>query len=85
MLAFFRRLLGNGVLGSRPRRMRVCETLSLGEKRYLAIVQIDEQQLLIGSGGISVLLLGTRPAAVAAKGPRPFVVQSTAEEASHAS
>lgn len=41
----------------KPRRMRVCESLSLGEKRFVAVVQFETQQFLIGGGPASVNLL----------------------------
>ena len=40
-----------------PRRLRVCESLSLGEKRFVAVVQFETQQFLIGGGAASVNLL----------------------------
>ena len=39
------------------RRLRVTETVSLGEKRFLSIVQVDEAQFLIGSSATNVQLL----------------------------
>ncbi len=41
----------------RSRRLRVCETLSLGERRFLAIVQFDHEEFLVGGGGNSLELL----------------------------
>ena len=43
--------------GKRSRRLRVCESLSLGEKRFVAVVQFETQQFLIGGGAGSVNLL----------------------------
>ena len=43
--------------GSRSRRLRLCESLSLGEKRFVAVVQFESQQFLIGGGPGSVNLL----------------------------
>jgi len=42
---------------SRHRRLRLCETLSLGEKRFVAVVQFETQRFLIGGGASSVNLL----------------------------
>jgi flagellar biogenesis protein FliO len=42
---------------SSSRRMRVTETVSLGEKRMVSILQVDGTQLLIGASGSSVSLL----------------------------
>jgi flagellar biogenesis protein FliO len=49
----------------RERRLRLCESVSLGEKRIVAIVQVDDQRFLIAatSQNISLLqLLGPAPA-----------------------
>ena len=42
---------------SKCRRLRLCESLSLGEKRFVAVVQFETQQFLIGGGPGSVSLL----------------------------
>ncbi len=39
------------------RRLRLAETLSLGEKRFLAIVQFQHQEFLVGGTGQSIALL----------------------------
>jgi flagellar biogenesis protein FliO len=39
------------------RRLRVSETLSLGEKRFLAVVQFQQQEFLVGGTGNSIALL----------------------------
>jgi flagellar biogenesis protein FliO len=39
------------------RRLRLSETLSLGEKRFLAIVQFRHQEFLVGGTGNSIALL----------------------------
>ena len=39
------------------RRLRVAETVSLGEKRFVAVIQIDGLQYLIGGGATNVALL----------------------------
>jgi flagellar biogenesis protein FliO len=39
------------------RRLRVSETVSLGEKRFVAVIQIDGLQYLIGGGATNVALL----------------------------
>ncbi len=43
--------------GRSPRRLRLCESLSLGEKRFIAVVQFDAQQFLVGGGSHGVSLL----------------------------
>jgi flagellar biogenesis protein FliO len=39
------------------KNLRICETLSLGEKRFVAVVQVDEERFLIGGSSSAVSLL----------------------------
>jgi hypothetical protein len=39
------------------KRMRVCESVSLGDKRFVAIVRVDSQNFLLGGSSASVSLL----------------------------
>lgn len=39
------------------RRLRVCETLPLGERRFLAIIEFDRHEFLVGGTGSSLVLL----------------------------
>ena len=39
------------------RRLRLCESLSLGEKRLVAVIQFEGQQFLVGGSAHSVNLL----------------------------
>jgi len=41
-----------------PRQLRLCESLSLGEKRVVAVVQYEGQKFLVGGSAHSVRLLG---------------------------
>jgi flagellar biogenesis protein FliO len=41
----------------RSRRLRVCESLSLGERRFLAVIEFDRQEFLVGGSGNSLSLL----------------------------
>jgi flagellar biogenesis protein FliO len=41
----------------KTRRLRVCETLSLGERRFLAVIEFDRQEFLVGGTGSSLELL----------------------------
>jgi len=41
----------------KTRRLRVCETLSLGDKRFLAVIEFDRQEFLVGGTGNSLELL----------------------------
>jgi flagellar biogenesis protein FliO len=47
------------VIRKRERRLRLCETVSLGEKRIVAVVQCGHQQFLVGCAGSSIELLAT--------------------------
>jgi flagellar biogenesis protein FliO len=42
---------------NRTRTLKLCETLQLGDKRFLAVVQFNHQRLLIGSTSQSICLL----------------------------
>lgn len=50
-----------------PRSMRLCETLSLGDRRVLALVMVENEKLLVGTAGSSMTLLARFPA----QGSRP--------------
>jgi flagellar biogenesis protein FliO len=45
--------------GTRPtdRRLRVAETVSLGEKRFVAVVQVDGRHFLLAGGPTNIVLL----------------------------
>jgi len=45
-----------GVRGTR-RQLRLCESLSLGEKRFVAVVAFESERFLIGGGAGTVNLL----------------------------
>lgn len=59
-------------LQARPaRRLRVSETLSLGEKRQLLLVECGDRQLLIGAAGNFLTTLAElRPAAGTNEDPK---------------
>jgi hypothetical protein len=59
--AAFRRVTGTLRVQRNAKTMRLCETVSLGEKRFLAIVQVDEERILIGGSASSVALLTRLP------------------------
>jgi flagellar biogenesis protein FliO len=40
-----------------PRNLRLCESVSLGEKRLVAIIQYERHKFLVGGGAHSVHLL----------------------------
>lgn len=39
------------------KRLRVCESVSLGEKRFIAVVQVDGEQFLVGGSSDSIATL----------------------------
>jgi flagellar protein FliO/FliZ len=39
------------------KRLRVCETVPLGDKRFVAVIQVDDQQFLLGGSSNSINLL----------------------------
>lgn len=43
------------------RQLRMCESLSLGEKRLVAVVQFEGQRYLVGATGASITLLSKLP------------------------
>jgi flagellar biogenesis protein FliO len=50
--------LGRTVSARRQgRALQLCETLQLGEKRFLALVRADHERLLVGVTGNSIALL----------------------------
>jgi flagellar biogenesis protein FliO len=43
--------------GRRQRSMRLCETLPLGDRRYLALVEVEGRRFLVGAAPNSLSLL----------------------------
>lgn len=41
----------------KDRAMQLCETLSLGDRRFLALVRVGEQKFLVGAAGSSISML----------------------------
>ena len=39
------------------KRLRICESVPLGDKRFLAVIQVDDQQFLLGGSSTSISLL----------------------------
>lgn len=56
-----RRLSAGVKTPRKTKAMRLCETISLGEKRFLAIVQVGEERILIGGSASTVALLTRLP------------------------
>jgi hypothetical protein len=80
---------------SNPKRLHVASTVSLGEKRFVAVVHVDGREFLVGGGATNVALLAqlkdnesfntvlqetmTPPKKQPAKRVRPQAVKPTAK------
>ena len=53
----WRRALSALCVRKAPRRLRLCESVSLGEKRLVAVVEYDQQKFLVGGSAQSISLL----------------------------
>jgi len=60
-LTHFLSLGGKISVQRRKNDLRLCETLSLGDKRFLAVVLVEQQKFLVGGAGNSVALLAKLP------------------------
>jgi Flagellar biosynthesis protein, FliO len=58
----FRILHGQAIARRLSRRMTVCETVQLGDKRIVALLKVDDRHILIGASGNSVSMLTEIPA-----------------------
>ncbi len=63
MAGGFRRAQQMRAAHAGAKRLRVIETVALGEKRFAAVLQVDGVQFLVGGGAGTVVLLATLPAA----------------------
>jgi len=54
---WMRNALSGVRIGKTPRRLRLCESLSLGEKRFVAVIEFETERFLVGGGAASVNLL----------------------------
>lgn len=41
----------------RPRRLRLCESLPLGERRFVAVIEFEDARFLVGGTSASLVLL----------------------------
>ena len=57
LLQLLRALLSGVTIRRRERSLRICESLPLGEKRLLAVVQFEGRRFLIGATNESIALL----------------------------
>ena len=53
--AWWRRLQRIG--GRAPRRLRMCESVALGERRFVAVIAFDQTRFLVGGTASSLVLL----------------------------
>lgn len=53
--ALWKRVLRLG--GRAPRRLRLCESLPLGDRRFVAVVEFDRERFLVGGTASSLVLL----------------------------
>jgi flagellar biogenesis protein FliO len=53
----FLRMLRRVTVKQARKNLKVCENVSLGEKRFVAVIQIDDERFLIGGSSSSVSLL----------------------------
>lgn len=61
-----------------PRRLRLCESLALGEHRFVAIVEVDGEGFLVGGTSTSLVLLAQPGnAALQAEGTEPGRIAET--------
>jgi len=51
------RWAGRALKPRKVRRLRVRESLSLGDRRFVAVIEFDGQEFLVGGGGTSLALL----------------------------
>lgn len=56
-------------LKRKNRRLRVSETVTLGDKRFVSLIEVDGHSFLIGGGAQGVSLLTTLPAVAAEASP----------------
>ena len=55
------RRLGLRVVGRAPKRLRLCESLPLGERRFVAVVEFEASRFLVGGTASSLVLLSRLP------------------------
>ncbi len=44
-------------VAQKRKRLRICESVSLGEKRFVAVIQVDGEQFLVGGAANSLAML----------------------------
>jgi hypothetical protein len=56
-LCAWKRIRAQQIARSHSKRLQVAETVSLGEKRFVAVIKVDGREFLIGGGATNVSLL----------------------------
>lgn len=74
--AVLRRLFPGVTVRRRERQLHLRETLALGDRRYLAIVECRGKEFLVGCTGSSISLLSTLPAREGPEGKLPGELQA---------
>lgn len=59
LLGRLRALFSEVKIQRRPRSLRVCETLSLGDKRIVALIECENQRFLVAATAQTISLLQT--------------------------
>jgi flagellar biogenesis protein FliO len=59
LLARIRSMFSSVRIERRTRRLKLCETLSLGDKRLIALVECENRRFLIAATGQNISLLET--------------------------
>ncbi len=62
------------------RRLRISETVSLGEKRFVAIVTVEDREFLIGGGAAGISLLAKLGACSESEADPPQALATKREE-----
>lgn len=73
MISTLKKLLTSGQglrLRRREKAMRLCETLPLGDRRYLALVLVEGHKFLVGTAANSVSLVARIPPVDEGEGER---------------
>lgn len=60
--ALVRRLFANVHIQRRERKLRLCDSLALGEKRMIAVVEFEHQRFLVAATPSNISLLQALPA-----------------------
>jgi flagellar biogenesis protein FliO len=55
------RRMGWRVVRRAPKRLRLCESLPLGERRFVAVVEFEAARFLVGGTASSLVLLSRLP------------------------